>query len=109
MPSGLRVARPSWPCVPWRGRPALAACSVHSAVKSKGKMPAPRTILAMLVPQVNPDDFGIALDRGGRPFRNLLALIQDDHFVRDVHHQRHIVLDHQTRDTLGANLENELG
>src|SRR5882724_121503 len=41
------------------------------------------------------DDPGVAPDGGGRPLGDLLAVVQDDHALGDVHHDVHVVLDQE--------------
>ena len=45
----------------------------------------------------------------GGPSAILLALVEDDHLVGDIHDQRHVVLDDQARDAAVADLQDQLG
>src|SRR5882762_859565 len=58
--------------------------------------------------QVGLDDFGIALHFRGTPFGDLLAVIQHQHPVADIHHQAHVVLDEQHGDAAIANRLDQL-
>src|SRR5467141_1116917 len=58
--------------------------------------------------QVGLDDRGIALHFRGTPFSDLLAVIQHQHPVADIHHQAHVVLDEQHGDAPIANRLDQL-
>src|SRR5687768_3496636 len=58
--------------------------------------------------QVGLDDLRVLLHLGRRAFGDLLAVVEHQHAVADVHHQPHVVLDQQQRDAVVADAPDQL-
>ncbi len=62
-----------------------------------------RVVLA----EIDPNDLGVPLDLARRSLGDLFSLVQHEHLVRDAHHQRHIVLDNETRHALLSDAQDQ--
>src|SRR4051812_13996077 len=67
-----------------RSASILRPCSVRSSLTSSTGFP-----------QICLDHRGILLDFFGRVIRDLFAVVENGHTVAEIHHDPHLVLDHQ--------------
>src|SRR3989337_1346495 len=74
-------------------------------MSTPGMYPATTFSSASMVgaPQVGFQDNRVVLDLGRLPFADLLSVIENDDILAEIHHQAHIVLDHQ--ECLSASVE----